>query len=251
MNLDKKIKTVLRENILQEGLIKSCNYLQLVKLLKNKFNKDIEITYMDYTCLVISVVDSQKIENIEELCFLCGWYCAVKREYDNCIKLQIEAKFQEDTMSVEELNNIIPDIQYIYHLTPYYNLNKIIKYGLIPHSNNKEFSYPDRIYFTVDYKYIKTVASMLYVNLKPEKKTRNFVCLICDLKKINSKTKFSIDPNAKHSIFTMDNIPITAIIDIKDIYIDLHKDEEKKFKVQTDNGKPLYIKNRYNYDNKK
>lgn len=103
-------------------------------------------------------------------------------------------------------NNIIPPI--LYHVTHTRHLDKIKKIGLVPKSQLKKSSHPDRIYLAKDelsaQKIAQEFSSIEYKN------DHSYVVLEIDMAKL-SGVQLHRDPNFENGYFVLDNIPISSI----------------------------------------
>lgn len=101
------------------------------------------------------------IDCLKLVCTALGYFISSIDE--NAQNLCIESKFGKDiSKDIKRAN------YYLYHLCPTMYLDKIKGTGLVPHSKNDRFDYPDRIYLFTDSvldKY-KQVANMLYIDRK-------------------------------------------------------------------------------------
>lgn len=126
-------------------------------------------------------------------------------------------------------NNISTKIReschYLYHCTDSVNINKILKKGLIPRSNNALFMFPDRIYaFKGDVLTQEQIEIMYQIQMKHNEDisgTKNpiekleYYLLTIDINKIPQDVKLYSDPLSKGAVFTNDNIPPSAIVDVQ------------------------------------
>lgn len=105
-------------------------------------------------------------------------------------------------------NEEVPE--FLYHITSKSLLDKIKKNGLVPKSKSKKVYHPDRVYFAINYN------SALALK-KDFKKYYNddMVLLTISTENLNN-VEFYEDPDyKKFGVFTMDNVPPIAIVDIK------------------------------------
>jgi hypothetical protein len=124
--------------------------------------------------------------------------------YDE-VQLRFEAKF--------DIEVIVPKL--IYHISPMYYRDKILKYGLVPKSKNKLLIYPDRIYFFTkkDIASFKSLANILmkYIpnNTKIEFKKKN-IPIEFDVYEINTtdiqNARWFNDPNLNNAVYCLMNI---------------------------------------------
>ena len=248
MIIDKRIKAILRENILQEGLIKSYDVNKLVNILNKRFRQqEYIITFVEQNKFGVIILNTSIVDTFEDLCFVCGWYCAIKKRCQHGIQLQIEKKFQNKFITVSELVNQC-NCRYLHHITLRHNLKHIEKKGLLPSSKNDQFKYPDRIYFLItnDFRDVVATATMLSIN-REDDSDQNYIDIIIDLNKINPDIKFYLDPNIEEndSLYTMDNITPQAIDNVIGVPIMSLTPTEKQENQVRDRSNDLPIKNRY------
>lgn len=116
----------------------------------------------------------------------------------NKIIIRFEAKY-EDGLYKNDLE--VPE--FAYHLSQMKNLDKIIKNGLIPKSNNRKTSHPERIYFFYDIEKLNDILKSLKFNDELEGKK----CIYCLFKvKFTDKNIIHTDPNYQFGFYTNDNI---------------------------------------------
>lgn len=200
------IKNIIREVLLEEGLISSCTIEQLVRILSKKFlinNNDIII---ENNSLIITLDNQELVDNIKSFILRLGWFCSlVDQNSLNKFDMYIEQKFCNE-IKVQDL--LEHGINKLCHITPYYNVNKIKRIGFVPKSKNKFLKYPDRIFFLEPrtYELIVDVAHRLYNTHANKDKFDTMAIIMCDLYKIEPNTVFYKDDNLNYGYFTYDNI---------------------------------------------
>ena len=75
----------------------------------------------------------------------CGWYASTKSF--KWVHNMLWRCISFDPRYLDSVKNDIMKYQYLYHWTPAYNLESILKDGLLPKSQNSAFDYPARIHF--------------------------------------------------------------------------------------------------------
>lgn len=118
----------------------------------------------------------------------------------------------------------------LYHITPAFNLDSILKYGFIPHSRRnieKNYvSYPERTFFlpaTTDGYYYdaeletKKLAENIYRHKlrKSSSTTPEYAIISIDMKTIPEDIEMYYDPDSDFGIFVEKNIPAECIFDIE------------------------------------
>lgn len=181
----------------------SCEVIILVLPLKNNaFLKDITLT-MEKSC---------------------GWFLSTKIniKMDGFEAWQFEKKFDN------EVTDDVLKLGKIYHLFPTSRLNKVIHVGLLPkkttwtpfildnehtfkdsRENHYGWKTIDRVYFFVN----KPSEDFLKNNTFSNKEifTDTYMLLCIDTEKLIPNTKFYSDPRSENAVYTLNNIPPSAI----------------------------------------
>ena len=227
---------------LYEGLIKSAEPEQVVKILKKNaegFIHDIRIVHnplqIDMKTPVLDFfihkddyydLEYGKIayEELGRLINNLGYFISGKKETDLCVYIVIMPKFlYEVTSSVYESNG---NDGILYHITPAKYKHKIEKYGLIPkHANYRLDNYPDRIYFYTKLQVNKL--DLLCKDLSSNTGISDWLILKIDLKDRrsyieNDKStmyRFFEDPKAQNAVFTYENIDPQCISIYKELKV--------------------------------
>ena len=145
---------------------------------------------------------------------LCGYIECQRIEDNEHIKIQFMAKYTGEATNITKFtNNLI-------HVTPVYNKEKILLYGLSPKLKNNIFVHDGRVYLfpATDNMMNEIIMQMLHFeeNLNNKRNDSVWTMFLISLKK-TGKTKFYYDPNHPISIYTYDNIPPDCIIKHKDV----------------------------------
>lgn len=227
---------------LYEGLIKSAEPEQVVKILKKNaegFIHDIRIVHnplqIDMKTPVLDFfihkddyydLEYGKIayEELGQLINNLGYFISEKKETDLCVYIVIMPKFlYEVTSSVYESNG---NDGILYHITPAKYKHKIEKYGLIPkHANYRLDNYPDRIYFYTKLQVNKL--DLLCKDLSSNTGISDWLILKIDLKDRrsyieNDKStmyRFFEDPKEQNAVFTYENIDPQCISIYKELKV--------------------------------
>ena len=227
---------------LYEGLIKSAEPEQVVKILKKNaegFIHDIRIVHnplqIDMKPPVLDFfihkddyydIEYGKIayEELGQLINNLGYFISGKKETDLCVYIVIMPKFlYEVTSAVYESNG---NDGILYHITPAKYKHKIEKYGLIPkHANYRLDNYPDRIYFYTKLQVNKL--DLLCKDLSSNTGISDWLILKIDLKDRrsyieNDKStmyRFFEDPKAQNAVFTYENIDPQCISIYKELKV--------------------------------
>lgn len=232
-----------RQAFLKEGLIVSYPVDACIQHLERTF-KDLYCVKVNHLFNIISYNNtSEKIQQINKVVFnLLGWFGAnmivIIPPKDHRIENENEAEFvyktfDEDynekfnvtklTTLVEKYPNLLVEIRMepkydylvdynelpkkLYHVTLKDKVEKILKQGLIPKSDNKLTSHPERIYFVIN----KLGAENLIIDHNFNKKDLVYSLLEIDLDDLKSHQKES-DHNKK------------KIVPFKEMGVEFYKD---------------------------
>lgn len=122
-------------------------------------------------------------------------------------KFQYEpySQYQEDvTDAIKPKNN------FLYHWTPAYNVESILKNGLVPNSKNSEFSYPPRTYLMEENSEMKKMFSLgqqLCLFNKDPNNDGTYTIIIVNIENLDDSIRFFYDPNSSIGIYTEQPIP--------------------------------------------
>lgn len=219
---------------LKEGLIKTTPIGEAIYILKKQFPEFIfqyEKRDKDFTIEILKVKKGVQLEYFEKLLPLLnnlGYFISymeiygnnieIKDKYDEkivknafqnpktySIYLECEAKFDQKV-------NKIPE--FLYHVTPLRNWEKIQSIGLVTKSRSKRSYHPERVYLGKDEDSTIKLASKFYQTTGLNK----WVLLKIDTNLIpGGYFRLYYDPNFKYGYYTLNNIPPQAIEKIKDI----------------------------------
>lgn len=136
----------------------------------------------------------------------CGWFLVgeqdVKMNGEPWIILSFDPMFQDD------IYNIVMECRRIYHWTPLYALETILKNGLVPRSENKLGNHPERVYFFSDNIPDRDLIDFGRAICRKNKDPRNdkrYALLYVETKDLK-KVPFSYDPHADQAFFTTEKI---------------------------------------------
>lgn len=147
-------------------------------------------------------------EDIKKMMDEAGYFVGSEREvYQDDVHitlLQFEPKNPEDWSDYLKRN-----FTTIYHWTPDYRVDQILKEGLIPKCENKRFSYPPRVYCLGDIikEYIRPHGKVFCESNTDPSNNYKWTCLEIDFKSLPDDIKFQNDSNSEYSIYTESAIP--------------------------------------------
>lgn len=129
--------------------------------------------------------------------------------------MQFEPLFQEN------IRDKISKDGMLYHITPSKNIETIKEKGFIPSWQNKEFKYPNRVYFFID-GYNVTQLRDIARGLKNTSYNENdepYSLMILNLYKVNKNVSFHYEPNFLNAVYTYDAVNSSAIVTVLDLKI--------------------------------
>lgn len=179
----------ISNRLLYEGLVYSLSQRDLIVRLKTGI-PDIKILRNDHSLSVIT--DSEKLTQILSI---CGWF--IEEESGNMKYLSPKYDVRVD----------VPDI--LFHVTPSSKVDKILKTGLQPRSNNRIQKHPERIYFATGYFAAETILRSLSDS---DSSDREYSILKVEVEGMKNGTKFFVDRNFYGSkdnplgVYTLSNI---------------------------------------------
>ena len=111
--------------------------------------------------------------------------------------------------------------EYLWHLTPEYNVKSILENGIIPSNDNCLFDYPERSYFfsfkRINNKRIQEIGQNLAAVNNDSRNNGSYCLLKIDLHKLPENIKFYRDYNCFNGVYTEDKIP-ADIVSIEKYY---------------------------------
>ena len=158
-------------------------------------------------------------EKMTKAMTLCGYTLskAMKRENGYAEEIYIP-------INLPSLDDIVRKYDYITHITPSYNKEKILTKGFIPKSKNEMFSYNDRIFFfkgDTPMKEIVFQAIDFDEKIKNKRNNHIYTIFIVDTKKLPKNANFHTDLTYPCGIYTTDNIPPQVIKSVQDFNVEV------------------------------
>ena len=206
----------LRSNVLMEGYFRTLDIETTADCLRKRYGDAADVTINDNSngIKVFRVVTADSDVNkriIDRDMSLCGYYPAMVSKLPNeLMDIQYEPRFQN------KVNDEVFSRDKIYHLTRSVSLDKILSIGLTPRTCNKQFNYPDRIYFFLDQPSISICRLLVkQFNIDSANKGKpiyngNYSLLEIDTKYLKDNN-FFFDPNAENCVYTKHNVKPKAI----------------------------------------
>jgi hypothetical protein len=140
---------------------------------------------------------------------LCGYTLSKCDKRENNIIEEIYIP-----INLPNLNDIVKKYNFITHITPSYNRDKIISIGFVPKSKNEMFSYNDRVFFFKGDTPINEILFQAFEFDKSLKNNRNrheYTIFTLETSKIPDNVNFHTDLTYPCGIYTTDNVPPQCI----------------------------------------
>ena len=222
VTFDNPVSIGLRGAKLEEGLIHTYPIDTTLRYIKEYFGlSDSEIYKGDgengYERIFVRMYnDGHNKKIMGKAMSLCGYYPAHFTDtLDGYVVIQYESKHDENIS--EELRKTE---RFLTHITPTYNVEKILKNGFSPKSKNYVFNFPDRVYFsvgsTIPQESLELVKMLAFTNASAGNDGKYSVLKV-DLTKIPEGVKFFKDQNYKNGVYTTENIRPDCIVGKVDI----------------------------------
>lgn len=195
-----------------EGILHTYPIEKTIEYVKRYFNlKDEQVMIAGGDVKKINVIIPNIGTNIEEMnraMSYCGYFLGYPNESNiqknKWVLLQYEPLHQ---------NNITNDLKnnedFLYHITPSYNMGKIKNIGLSPKHKNELFNFPNRVFFfkgSTDLNYIIQMSTLLSNNNSSVANHGDYTILKVDIKNIPNSIIFYEDPNMGNGVYTKQNI---------------------------------------------
>lgn len=104
-------------------------------------------------------------------------------------------------------------VDYLFHVTKATVIDKIKRVGLTPRSDSSEYNYNDRVYLCWKLSGAMEIAK----DIDSRRDGHGQKIVVIDVNKLPRTMMFSYDPSYDLGVFTTDNIPPSAICDIKSV----------------------------------
>lgn len=195
-----------------EGFISMDNARQRPKNLLQRIGKELCEPVNDEIVVITIYSYNNDFPKLKEFMTACGWFFSYEDWNDEVYEISFEKHFQE---SVNDFYNG----DTLYHLTPKSRVRKIMTIGLTPKTCSKKSYHPERIYlFTKELSQDELYNWIFQFSECENEKTikQGYVVLKIDRSKCPN-IKIFADPNLDGGVFTVDNIPPTAITIEKEV----------------------------------
>lgn len=161
--------------------------------------------------LLIPHIDTNKEileDDMMQLGYFLGTTLPIVMNGKNWLQMQFEPIYQDD--KTNELKNG----DYLFHITPKYNLESIKQQGILPKSENSLFNYPPRIYLlksdVTPTEFIDFIKKLNARNKNPLN-TGEYCILRISTRKLPENVQLFLDPNYEKGCWTNNKIPYKCI----------------------------------------
>lgn len=154
-----------------------------------------EVIYVEFDDLD----ENQRL--IDEDMSLCGFYPSEVKVDGKRRIVCYEKRHQKS------VNDIVQEIGKIYHFTRRKSLQKIMKIGLCPRSDNERFDYPERVYFYLEPLSIRDCKCFVRMLAQGTNEPLNLDYALLEINVGGLDVNFYYDPNLSNSVYTTENIP--------------------------------------------
>lgn len=209
-------KKLLKKEI-KEGLIRTYPSLFTFRQLRNKYgldNREIRMSSSPDGIGSIEIVlnrkNAAKEDEINKLMETYG-YVPGFRFVDIVYEPKHEAEIRRNTLE--------RTCDYLIHISPFSKINKIKRNGFVPRSDNELYSYPERVYFfkyDINFNWDEAIETIRRISKsRGEKEGTKYAVYFLDVRKIPDNARFYQDKNSNNGVYTSDNIPFSAVSQIK------------------------------------
>ena len=199
---------VVEPDEVMENIIRKYQLPQSLSM-KAEFHHKI---YVYIITAMIGINDKMVEEDMNKL----GYFLSVKGEPQEIEGMKYQAlQFEPTSQLQQDITDKIKNKYYIlYHWTPNYNVENILRYGLAPSQKNSYFNYPPRTYLmegTKDVDSIQALGQSLCFKNKSPNNDGQYALLKIDVRSLEDDIRFFYDPNSQIGIYTEQTIPNNKI----------------------------------------
>lgn len=123
-----------------------------------------------------------------------------------------------DPMFQDSISDEAKQFKYLFHWSPKYNLDNILKIGIVPKSENELFKYPSRIHLmkgNISTNNALYLGKQLYLNNTNPNNDGNYVLFSVETSKLPNDMEIYYDPRYEDGYYVKETIPPIAIKIIK------------------------------------
>ena len=204
---------------LKEGLIKTTNIDKSINLIQKQFPTSKIEKNKENNTFKIKNINQENFSLLLKLTNNLGWFPSwisspfYNGKYFEDVEINITSNIIFEAKYDEKVENIP---QFLYHISPAENTEKILQKGIAPKSRSKASYHPERIYLLKNPDRAEDLADMFY-----QKTGETLWGLIkIDTTKIPGEyLKLYKDPNYDNGYYTLNNIPPQSIQKVKLIFV--------------------------------
>ena len=150
----------------------------------------------------------------------CGYFLGSKSDIKTIYNMKYRVlQFEPiSQMQNDETEEIKKKYTFLYHWTASYNVDNIMKEGLIPSHKNTVFNYPDRTYLMESDKPMNKIHQLGFLLCMHNNSINNngdYTLLSVDITNLDDSIRFYYDPNSEIGIYTETIIPKEKINIVK------------------------------------
>lgn len=235
ITLDNPLRFCLEYGEVNEGLMSTYPYKVTVEKIKEYFGLSdnhirVSINNINGEIKGIDILIPSIKKNVRQMVKAmdyCGYFLSQPKDINDVpenewVVLSFEPKFQND-ITMDLMNGF----RFLFHWTPTKHLEKILRNGLCPRSNNSFMNYPERIYLIASRNTNDIVAKgkALFFKAKDNNNCPNneydyikdgvrhmrYTLLNVDIHGLSNDVRFYADYNFSDCVYTKDNIPPSVI----------------------------------------
>ena len=193
----KDFETFVKEMKLDEGLIKTYPIEKVVSYIQNKYNLTRDEIDIEQDSIIMdgNDIDKKIQKEVNRILNMSGYF----KSFETGSVIYFDKKFNTEVFNDLKKSG---EIQYLYHVSPSVNDEKIQNQGLVPKHKNMKYDYPERVYLLSDDNIKKDKDFLLKFcnHLHNIYKRHNIYSIYrIDFSKLNNM-KLYIAPNAKDYI---------------------------------------------------
>lgn len=196
---------------INEGLIKTYPINNTVRYIKRLFGlRDNQINVINkgdiHKILVMYENTPEKKNQMKKAMNLCGYEIANENTENiyNVVYQMYTQKFS-DSLTYE----LKKKMEFLIHITPSYNKEKILQQGFVSKSKNEIFTYGNEVFFFTQDAPIIHIVDQVYqkdCKIRNNLNKHRYTLFKISLNKVPDNIKFEIDPNLDFAVRTKDNL---------------------------------------------
>ena len=169
-----------------------------------------------FRIIYYNIKDNRKL--VSQAMTLCGYVLSKEALNGEYIEQCYIPKYSGDVTDI-----IHERMQYLMHISPSYYKDKILKQGLVPKSKHKDFGYNERVYLFIQNTPSNEVfyqANEFRKKLTNGQNNSKYTVFYIKVDSLPKDVKLYIDTTYSFGVYTMDNVPPSAIYKTFDFDLD-------------------------------